>query len=301
MTKANLTNRLRKVHSYVAAVTSSSPRPHPLCSELELMAFMEHSLKLVQSGTGPAPAILLYQIIALLDPGRDQQCAKSWSNFAIHLSDAFDTACMSDIDALTPQAFVLLFEAWACLASLPQCRPSTKKVFTSRLWQMARTQKFEARECSRLLIAFASIMRRGSPWRPLPSLITDLRRAVIGDIRKLSDHHLGAVADATAAFPWPLYSSAHSILRAICSETLVRMLVDKRMTESDGQVALSSAIEAAGEMTPAFGFELKQETNERKGEVSKMEASTMYQDKLIEISNILAIEARASLWHAAWS
>lgn len=256
-------NMLAAVEGHVAnacaacpsALASDEPRASPLVYLPEFACFLERCLELAQmhKDLGPAPAVLLLQIVSRLNYAADESLRDNFNRYYLHLQVALDSAVELHTEAITPQVALAVFEAWAAMGAMPM----RSRSFGLALREHIKSGNgFAPQELSRLLAAMAALRNAHPSYRPCQYDVCDICSLLSFNLQELAEPHMTSVAFSLASFPWPVYQCVLPLLDGVAEEA-VRRMVAGEMSLPCGQTLLATAVNSATQLNPRLGAELE--------------------------------------------
>lgn len=261
LTEHTLAGALAAVDGHVANTCTACPSnpaatcPSPLAYCHEFSAFLERSLEMARErpDLGPAPAVLLLQIVSRMGYGLDDGLRQPFRHFYLHLQVTLEAAVELHTEQITPQVVLAIFESWARMGASPMhCPP-----FGTALRQHIKHGRFSPPELSRLLAAMASLRVAQPRYRPCAYDVADICGLLMAsDLRELAAPHLASVAASLSAFPWPVYQCVLPLLEGTAQEGVRRQAVGE-MAPPAGAALVASALASARALNPRLGAELE--------------------------------------------
>ncbi|PSC69363.1 FLOWERING LOCUS T-like isoform X2 [Micractinium conductrix] len=232
-------------------------QPSPLVYSPEFNAYLERCLELAATrpDLGPAPAVLLLQIVSHLGYATDPCLAPAFRAFYLHLRVALEAAADLHQEAITPQVALAMFEAWARMGAVPM----NSSAFGHALRSHIKTGGFAPQELARLLAAMASMRASQPRYRPCAYDVADVCGALLAsNLQHLAAPHLASVAASLGAFPWPVYQCVVPLLKAGAHEGVRRLAVGE-LSPPAGSRLVAAALASAHALSPRIGAELEAE------------------------------------------
>lgn len=255
---STLTNSLAAVEGQLSSTCASCPAValESLRESPPLCAYLERCLELTREnpGLGPAPAVLLLQIVSRLNYGANPAMREPfYRRFYLPLQVALEAAAELHAEAFTPQVCLAIFEAWAAMGATPM----HSRAFGLAVRGHIKTGRFTPQEAARLLSTMAEMRTAKPSYRPCQYDVCDLCGALLAsDIQQLSTRHLASVASALGCFSWPVYQCVLPLLTAVAQEGARRGALGA-LSPPAATALLEAALASARALNPRIGAELE--------------------------------------------